>query len=410
MPRPPARASRRPTAQPPSSAAGSVSAGLRVLGTCAASTALAGTAAATRARPAASSSIRSTISSRPWSAATATATSRVAGAASPSTVTDAAPASSAMASSVRASSAVFRSASTGVSPAASTMLSQPGHPVPLDQRRADLDPVRRPAHLRRDALRRGRAGSGPVRSAGCRPRLPVHPAHRQARGGTACPARRGPAGRWSVRAGWAGRRGRRDWWWPSRRRRRRGAGSPAGVSPSSVPLMKPAAKPSPAPTVSTTSTGKTLRCNTSDRVISVAPLPPSLTTTVDGTHVQVGLADLDRVLGAEQHLPFADPGQHQVGEPDHLMGDVDHLLGGRPQHRAQVGVEGHRHTVLPGDMHRPEGEVAGAGGQRQRDTGDVQVPGAADVGLQRRGPRRAGSRRSSSGSRRPRGRRRRRAI
>ncbi len=121
------------------------------------------------------------------------------------------------------------------------------------------------------------------------------------------------------------------------------------VLPSSNALTTPTAKPSPAPTVSTTfATG----WPAIDRGIvggaEIRALRAKLDDHAARAPIEIELRDIVRLRVAGQDLAFADAGQHPVGQRGERVQPFDHRGARGPQRRAQVRIEGNR---LAGGTH-----------------------------------------------------------
>ena len=130
--------------------------------------------------------------------------------------------------------------------------------------------------------------------------------------------------------GWAGRPCPRGWWWRARRRRPPGASARGRSRPSRCPLIRPAAKPSPAPTVSTTRTGKTgwsMRALGGVRARAVRPV---LDHDTGRAPLQVEGGDAVGVGAPVSRCPSVSPGSTQSARAAISLITSHHLLRAAP--------------------------------------------------------------------------------
>ena len=157
--------------------------------------------------------------------------------------------------------------------------------------------------------------------------------------------------------------------------RRDPAASAAGhPAPERQAGSSPAANESPAPVVSTTSTGTaSTRAAEPSRLRTSAPLGAELDHD-RLAHLQQRSGRLVRVIAAGQHPGLLLVGEQQVGAGDPVEEGV---RADRAQEAAARRVDAHRHPGAAGPPEGLEGRAAGPGVQ-QGVAGQVQVPPAGE--------------------------------
>jgi len=108
----------------------------------------------------------------------------------------------------------------------------------------------------------------------------------------------------------------------------------------------------------------------------IRTLRPELDRYGFRTLIEIKRRDIRRVLKPGQQATFAQPRQHPVGEGGETVDLADHLPFAGPQARAQVRVERHAAPGVAHARHQCMGHFPRRRGQRRRNTGGVQVPGA----------------------------------